>query len=203
MASTDQSNNTCTLKNSSTPSTSKPTPTALRNKHSVLDSLNLQECHHIKLQLKQGLPVMLLRNVNPITRVIITHLGDRVIEAEIITGTCIGDRVLIPQITLSSTQTKWPFIMKRRQFPIKPCLVMMINKSQGQSLKVVGLYLPKPVFCRGQLYVAVSRVTHPMGLKIMVISGTDQPQNITINLVFKEAFNNLLPNNRCEMKTFK
>jgi ATP-dependent exoDNAse (exonuclease V) alpha subunit len=32
---------------------------------------------------------------------------------------------------------------------------MTINKSQGQPLKNVGLYLPKQVFCYGQLYVCV------------------------------------------------
>ena len=30
---------------------------------------------------------------------------------------------------------------------------MTINKSQGQSLDIVGLYLPTPVFSNGQLLV--------------------------------------------------
>jgi len=35
---------------------------------------------------------------------------------------------------------------------------MTINKSQGQSLGFVGLYLPTPIFSHGQPYVTVSRV---------------------------------------------
>jgi hypothetical protein len=37
---------------------------------------------------------------------------------------------------------------------------MTINKVQGQTMKTVGIYLLEHVFTHGQLYVALSQVTH-------------------------------------------
>jgi ATP-dependent DNA helicase PIF1 len=45
---------------------------------------------------------------------------------------------------------------------------MTINKSQGQTLSSVGVYIHRPVFTHGQLYIAVSHVTSKNGLKILI-----------------------------------
>ncbi|CAL9002650.1 unnamed protein product, partial [Prunus brigantina] len=144
------------------------------------------------------MPIMLLRNLNQSsglcngTRLVVTQMVDRVIEAKILTGSHIGHKVFIPRIILSATENKWPFIFKRRQFPIRPCYAMTINKSQGQSLKQVGLYLPQPVFTHGQLYVALSRATSREGLKIIIDNNNEVPNKYTKNIVYKDVLQNLL-----------
>ena len=52
---------------------------------------------------------------------------------------------------LSSSESAWPFLLKRRQYPIWVCFAMTMNKSQGQSLKKVGQYLAKQGFMHGQI----------------------------------------------------
>ena len=63
-------------------------------------------------------------------------------------------------------------------------------KSQGQSLKKVGVWLRGKVFGHGQLYVACSRVSAPSQLRFAIKRDSetdrDEKQLKTKNIVYKE-----------------
>jgi ATP-dependent DNA helicase PIF1 len=147
-----------------------------------------------RLTLKVGVPVMLLRNIDQAgglcngTRLQVRHLGKNIIKASIITGKHAGEIVFLPRMDLVPSDSGLPFKFSRRQFPICLCFAMSINKSQGQSLSKVGLYLPWPVFTHGQLYVAISRVTTKKGLKMVILDEDDKPCTTTLNVVYPEIF---------------
>jgi ATP-dependent DNA helicase PIF1 len=150
-----------------------------------------------KLRLKVGVPVMLLRNIDQSlglcneTRLVITRMGKFVLEGQVISGSNIGDKIFIPRISLIPPDTRIPFKFQRKQFLLTVSFAMTINKSQGQSLKHVGVYLPSPIFSHGQLYVALSRLTTREGFKILISDDDGEDTDVTSNVVYHEVFRNV------------
>ncbi|XP_054797484.1 uncharacterized protein LOC129302583 [Prosopis cineraria] len=163
-----------------------------------LNTINSSGLPPHRLKLKVGTPVMLLRNIDQAlslcngTRLRITHMGKSVIEGITLNGSNLNQKVLIHRMDMNPSKNRWPFRMQRRQFPISLSFAMTINKSQGQSLRHVRLYLSKPVFTHGQLYVALSRVRSMDGLKILVQDNDNIRKSTTTNVVYKEIFRNLI-----------
>ncbi|CAN0871857.1 ATP-dependent DNA helicase PIF1 [Linum grandiflorum] len=162
-----------------------------------LNSLSFNGVPEHAITLKENTPIMILRNLNPSiglcngTRVLITKVCQYVIQGVVIGGFFEGTTVVIPRIVLEITEHRWPFTLRRRQFPVRTCYAMTINKSQGQTLDCVGLYRPKSVFSHGQLYVAVSRVRSADGLHILLGDSGTNVELTTKNIVYREIFDDL------------
>ena len=113
-------------------------------------------------------------------------MGDQVLEVRLLGGERDGQLALIPRISLIPTSTtEVSFQFKRRQFPVHLAFALSINKSQGQSVRHIGLYLGFPVFAHGQLYVALSRATSPHNIKILLPD--DAAECLTTNIVYDEV----------------
>ena len=96
--------------------------------------------------------------------------------------------MFIPRMALDSGLEDSPVPFRRLQFPVRLAYAMTINKSQGQTVQHVGLNLSTPVFSHGQLYVALSRCTHPRNIKILF---SNQRDTKAMNIVWTEVFRNL------------
>ena len=147
-----------------------------------------------RLQLKVGMPVMLMRNMRSHgltngTRMVIKQILNTLLKCEVATGAMAGDIIYLPRITLEPSGDNLPFTMKRRQYPIKPCFAMTINKAQGQTLQQVYGYLPRSCFSHGQVYVMVSRVGSRSRIKLYIPESDRLPDGtaVTENVVFVEV----------------
>jgi hypothetical protein len=98
--------------------------------------------------------------------------------------------VLLPRIQLTSGEERMPFQLGRRQFPVRLAFAMTINKSQGQTFDKIGVYLPRPVFAHGQLYVAFSRVRRMEDVSVML---DRDGVAVTRNVVYRELLRDEVP----------
>jgi ATP-dependent exoDNAse (exonuclease V) alpha subunit len=134
--------------------------------------------------MKIGCPLMLLRNLDPGkglcngTRMLLLQAYPQILEVMIIGNDHHGEKAFIPRISLKPSSRQYPFLLKRRQFPIHLCFAMTINKAEGQSLKFVGIHLLSPIFCHGQLYVALSRATSSKNVHILLPPNSTKTSNV-------------------------
>ena len=150
-----------------------------------------------ELRLKVGSIVMLLRNISVTdgfcngSRLRVKGMGEHTIECVDIDS---NEIVILARMPLTSSESNLPFILKRRQFPLRLAYAMTINKSQGQTLDIVGIALgTSGCFDHGQLYVALSRGTSEEYIRVLAPNGPLQgrlrrdPRHTYVkNIVFRD-----------------
>jgi hypothetical protein len=159
----------------------------------VMFSVDVASLTPSRLELKVGAPVILMRNLHPQEglcnriRMVIVRLGRDILECEILSGEFAGQKKLIPRIKITSNPGDCEYILTRLQFPVKLCFAMTINKSQGQSFKIIGVDLQDQVFTHGQFYVAMSRVTDVNNIIILRCLDKEGVGEKLLNIVYPEV----------------
>ena len=109
-----------------------------------LNTLSTSGLPNHRLFIKSGMPLMLMRNLNPKmglcngTRLIFKKIHKKhLLECQIAGGEHKDRVVLIPRITLRPKDREFPFEWCRRQFPVRVAFAMTINKSQGKHSKML------------------------------------------------------------------
>ena len=163
-----------------------------------LSTLMPSNCPPYKLSLKINAPIILIRNLSTSeglcngTRLIVKDLKPHLIIATPVNGKSKGQTIFLPKIVTSSDKKQYGFEFNRFQFPVRLCMAMTINKSQGQGFNTVGIYLPEPVFGHGQLYVALSRCKYLDSIFIMIADEYQQDEcYFTKNIVYNELLKKL------------
>ncbi len=158
-------------------------------------SLVIHGCPPAMLPLKIKARYMIMRNLNlpDVCNGIMAELINFTrfnCSLKLLSGPGKGKIVCLPRCTfyVASEVSGLPFNFKRRQFPITPAYCLSVHKSQGQSLKVVGLVGDSDAFSHGQLYVAMSRV----GSWSQFVFYSPRSEDFIKNKVAKRLINALL-----------
>jgi len=103
-----------------------------------------------------------------------------------------GTEIIIPNPFLTPAEIGLPFELKRFQFPVRAAFAATINKAQGSTLELLGLWLHDSVFGSGQLYIALSRVGDPRNVMVGALLTAYEllGRIVNNNVVYPQLFNN-------------
>ena len=155
-----------------------------------LNSLKSPGVPEHELKLKLNCLCMVTRNISVQdrlmnnTKVIVREIGRHLITVETLTG---HRRFVLPRIVFRFTLPRSGLTIERRQFPLRLCYAITVNKSQGQTLDKVCVDLREHPFAHGQLYVAASRVRNSNNILILTQDNLKEDGcALTKNIVYRE-----------------
>ncbi|KAE8738105.1 hypothetical protein FOCC_FOCC016421 [Frankliniella occidentalis] len=167
-----------------------------------LETLNPASLPFHRLRLRVGSVVMLMRNMNfedglcNGTKLIVQGLGNNALFCRGLEGDLANEVVIIPRVTLATDEFRFDSLLCRKQFPVRLCMAMTINRSQGGTLRRAGIYLATPSFSHGQLYVGVSRVRSRGDLKVLIeqtaLQGTMRVGSDSIQYTVNEVYDEII-----------
>jgi hypothetical protein len=117
------------------------------------------------------------------TKVIVRGISRHLITVEILPE---RRHLVIPRIVFHFIMRSG-LVIERRQFPLRLCYAITVNKSQGQTLNKVCLDLREPPFAHRQLYIVASCVR--IGQDILVLTRPEHLEDdraLTRNIVYRE-----------------
>ena len=145
-----------------------------------------------RLCLKVGSIIMLLRNLDIQrglcngTRLTVKEMYDNLIVAD--TVAIDKQRVLILRIKLAPSDANLPFVLERRQLPVRLAYSTTINKAQGQTFEYTYLH---QFSVMDSYYVALSRAKSFKDIYVQICETTTQGRRntkfITLNVVYYEV----------------
>jgi hypothetical protein len=145
------------------------------------------------LRLKVGAKVMIMRNLSSVDKLMNGTMGILVAihTFRVLVQTSTGTHV-IPRINFTINIKRCNYTVNRRQFPLRLAYCKTVNKSQGSTMKCLGLDLRQHPFAHGQLYVAVGRSRNAASVSVLVtpeMRETDSSGGVTaltVNVVLEE-----------------
>ncbi|KAF7685569.1 ATP-dependent DNA helicase PIF1, partial [Cucumispora dikerogammari] len=159
----------------------------------ILARLDIDSLPPTNIEVKLNCPLVILRNfdiwcgvVNG-TKAILKRVFNNSLELLIMSGKSKGEYFILPRVYFNTEVDQLPFELIRQQYPIRVAFASTIHKSQGQTYDFVGVSLENPVFCHGQLYVALSRCTSGRNMKVTVsgsrYQGVEEGITYVVNVV--------------------